>query len=294
MRLAAPAKLNLHLRVGPPRPDGFHPLLTWMCTVGLFDELELEKGDITDQAGTKRDTTLLQYLLLCDDPAIPTGEENLMVRAAMDLGVPARMKLYKRIPPGGGLAGGSSDAAATLVGLNKLWNLGRTAAQLAESANRLGSDIAFFLSGPSSVCSGRGDVVRPIGRPSPKWALLILPPYPMATPQVYRRFDEMRLGRLRDVEEQPDWSRWTQLPAMELLPLLVNDLEAPAFDLNPALAKLRDQWEERLGRPVRMSGSGSTLFTLFDEKLEAEKIIPAASGPEFLRLVELGPNPIIP
>jgi 4-diphosphocytidyl-2-C-methyl-D-erythritol kinase len=270
MRLLAPAKLNLHLRVGPPRADGFHPLLSWMCTVGLFDELEIEKSAANH--------------LACDDPAIPTDSKNLILRAAELLGVTAAVRLTKRIPAGGGLAGGSSDAARALAAFNHLYNLGLTAPKLHELAQRLGSDVPFFLHGASSVCTGTGEAVRPIGKPAAKWALLILPPFPMPTADVYRRFDDMKLGRAANIQDTIDWRHWTQLPAQSLLPLLVNDLEAPAFDLNPDLEKLRRHWEERLWRPVRMSGSGSTLFTLFDEKHDAEAAESASfSGPAWLQ-----------
>jgi 4-diphosphocytidyl-2-C-methyl-D-erythritol kinase len=259
MRLLSPAKINLHLRVGPPRSDGFHPLLSWMCTVGLFDELTLEPG-------SREKTVELE----CNDPAIPNGPANLIVRAALALGADARIKLTKRIPVGGGLAGGSSNAATTLMGLNRLLNLNRTTADLAKIAATLGSDIAFFLHGPSSICTSLGEIVHPIRPPRPRWALLIFPPFGMPTPQVYRRFDELHLGTTQSIDQHPDWPAWANMLALELLPNLVNDLEAPAFDLQPKLAAMRDEWEQRLGRSVRMSGSGSTLFTLYDTKPEAD------------------------
>jgi 4-diphosphocytidyl-2-C-methyl-D-erythritol kinase len=258
MRRLAPAKINLHLRVGPPREDGFHPLLTWMCTVGLFDELEFSTAG--DRA----------VELTCDDPAIPTGAENLIVRAAMALADrPAKIKLIKRIPMGGGLAGGSSNAATTLLALNELWQMSRSPQELAIIASKLGSDIPFFFFGPSSICTGLGEVVRPLPRPKAQFAHLIFPPYGMPTPKVYRRFDEMKLGDRRDIEQSPDFEAWTTMSSLELLSKLVNDLEMPAFDLNPQLAKLRHEWEQRLQRPIRMSGSGSTLFTLYDDEQEA-------------------------
>src|SRR4051812_16646738 len=126
MRLLAPAKINLHLRVGPPRDDGFHPVLTWMCTIGLFDKLSIER--IAD--GVVR--------LACDDPSLPHDQENLVVKAAIaladslakcrggsatnDFGL--AIELLKRIPSGAGLGGGSSDGARVLAGLNRLWDAG--------------------------------------------------------------------------------------------------------------------------------------------------------------------------
>jgi 4-diphosphocytidyl-2-C-methyl-D-erythritol kinase len=281
MRLLAPAKINLHLRVGPPRPDGFHPLLSWMCTAGLFDELEFQ----ANPSG--------RIELECDDPAIPLDGRNLIVQAALALrpaGQPgARIKLTKRIPAGGGLAGGSSDAACALMGLNQLWNLGLLPEQLRPTGARLGSDVSFFFFGPSSICRGVGDQVVPMAAPAARWALLILPPFAMPTAQVYQRFDRMKLGRRDAIEAAPDFSAWATLAAAALLTHLVNDLEAAAFDLNPALGRLQSQWQEQLGRPVRLSGSGSTLFTLYDSAAQAHAAASAAGTSQSLRVVEIAP-----
>jgi 4-diphosphocytidyl-2-C-methyl-D-erythritol kinase len=250
-----------------------------MCVVGLVDEIEIEG------------TSSREIELTCNDPSIPTGDGNLVVRAARAIGPPggrgASIHLIKRIPAGGGLAGGSSDAACTLMGLNRFWGLGKTSAELAGIAAKLGSDIAFFFSGPSSECRGLGEIVMPIAPPSARWAVLIFPPFGMATPAVYRRFDEMKLGNARDIERAPDWAALAATPAKELLGQLVNDLEAPAFDLNPRLADMRREWEDRLGRIVRMSGSGSTLFTLYDSKEAADA---AAAEHAQLRVVQLAPD----
>lgn len=274
-RLLAPAKINLHLRIGPRREDGFHPLLSWMATIGLFDTLTL-----TALAGSSRNEQGIA--MTCDDPALPCDERNLVYRAvqlfrqrlAMDAEAKADIgvciHLQKRIPAGGGLGGGSSDAAFTLLGLNRLWDARRDIGWLSELAAKLGSDVPFFLFGPSSICKGRGEAVRPIGVPTgEQWVTLVLPPMGMPTADVYRRFDEMGLGREQDVVQEPPWHQWVSLDARSLLPRLINDLEAPAFSLRPDLGELRVAIEKTLGRPVRMSGSGSSLFTLFDEETEA-------------------------
>lgn len=158
------------------------------------------------------------------------------------------------------------------MGLNRLWNLNFSVQQLGEVAATLGSDVPFFLHGPSSVCTSRGEVVQPVEPPTANWAVLILPGMQLSTPAVYRRFDEMLVaGNDRpDGRDQPDWRQWAQLSARLLLPRLINDLEAPAFSLQPALGELREKIETLLDRPVRMSGSGSSLFTLFDAREEAE------------------------
>jgi 4-diphosphocytidyl-2-C-methyl-D-erythritol kinase len=290
MRLLAPAKINLHLRVGPPRADGFHPLVSWFVTVGLFDMLTLEAaagshgpretpGHAGDGGETRDAATVT---LQCDLPGLPTDERNLVVKIAHAWGSVARgdgglrhvggfrATLAKRIPVGAGLGGGSSDAARMLLGLNQLWGTSRAADELSAFAARFGSDLPFFFFGPSSVCSGRGEIVRPLPRPTVRWAVLVLPDRAMPTADVYRRFDAMGLGREQDLRDEPDWHAWAKLDSEDLLPKLVNDLEAPAFDLAPDLGALRSGLEQMLSRPVRMSGSGSSLFTLYDERADAE------------------------
>ena len=222
MHLHAPAKINLHLRIGPPRSDGFHPLLSWMATIGLYDTITFNHA---------RDGRIS---MTCNEPTIPTDDRNLVIKAAKllngDSQHSVQIHLEKDIPHGGGLGGGSSDAASTLLGLNQYWKLNRSLESLDPLAAKLGSDINFFLHGPSSACKGRGELVRPIPAPAiAKWVLLILPDITMPTPAVYRQFDAMKLGRESDVNDEPDWSAWAALPSEKLLGKLVNDLEAPAF-----------------------------------------------------------------
>jgi 4-diphosphocytidyl-2-C-methyl-D-erythritol kinase len=290
MRLLAPAKINLYLRVGPPRADGFHSLLSWMTTVALFDTLILdgepppadsklraairakdsgEGASATIPTGTAGES-IAPVSLVCDLPHLPCDERNLVVKIAnawkgalgTERGV--RATLQKRIPMGAGLGGGSSDAARALLGLNQLWESGRAANDLSAFAARFGSDLPFFFHGPSSVCRGRGELVQPVPKPQASWAVLVLPRLSMPTPEVYRKFDEMSLGCEQNLRDEPDWKNWSRLSSAQLLPLLINDLELPAFSIAPQLGALRERIENLLGRPVRMSGSGSSLFTLFD------------------------------
>jgi len=180
--------------------------------------------------------------------------------------------LGKKIPVGAGLGGGSSDAARTLLALEQLLppNQRCAAEDLSAFAARFGSDLSFFILGNgSAVCRGRGEQVTPIPPPSARWAVLILPDEAMPTPAVYRKFDELRRGKAQDVEREPDWNAWVKMPAKYLLGCLVNDLEAPAFAISARLGTLRTDAEQLLGRPVRMSGSGSSLFTLYDAEHEA-------------------------
>jgi len=281
MRLLAPAKINLHLRVGPPMADGFHPLLTWMSTVGLYDTLDVSAQIAPLQTAPSQAVSLQTapsplISFHCDDPHLPTDGRNLVVKAAHLFAetfpdtAPICARLHKEIPAGGGLGGGSSDAATMLVAINRLRGGGDSDEALLPLAARLGSDVPFFLRGPSAVCKGRGEIILPIARPAPRWALLITPPFGVSTPQAYRRFDQMNLGRTENVTLEPDWQAWTKLPAAALLEQLVNDLEAPAFAIAPDLEDLKKHCEQKLARPVRMSGSGSTLFTLYDRRDEAE------------------------
>ena len=307
MRLLAPAKINLHLRVGPPTEDGFHPLLTWMCTVSLFDTLVISQMDVESKDSE-------ELSLSCDDPNLPCDGSNLIVRAgklladfvgkqrsALDttrergdasvreyLGREefsprgkegnalsrrsrgANIALQKRIPTGAGLGGGSSDGATAMIGLNRLWATDLSMERLAELAGQCGSDLPFFFHGPSSICTGRGQFVKPTPPPAARWGVLVLPRIAMPTPAVYRKFDEMRLGNESNLAHTPDWQAWAELSAESLLPCLVNDLETPTFALCPELGELRTAIETLLKRPVRMSGSGSSLFTLFDDQAGAE------------------------
>ena len=195
----------------------------------------------------------------------------LDARNAQPFRVGVKVQLSKKIPAGGGLGGGSSDAARMLLGLNRLLGMEYPIEKLAPLAAQLGSDVPFFLRGPSSICTGRGEIVHPIARPAPRWAVLMLPEIAMSTPRVYQVFDSLGPGKAQAGLDQPPWERWTSLNADELLPRLINDLEAPAFQISPQLGQLRADLEQALGRIVRMSGSGSTLFTLFDEEDAAKK-----------------------
>ncbi len=275
MRVYSPAKINLHLRVGPKRSDGFHPLVSWMVAVGLFDTLDFT----LDTAG--------RVDLSCPDPAVPVDDRNLIVQAARIMQVEAtrilggetslsplapgargvRIELSKVIPMGGGLGGGSSNAATTLKALNELWLLNLPQDRLSALAAGLGSDVPFFLNGPSSICTGRGEVITRVDSPAAHWVVLILPEISMPTPAVYRQFDQM--PSCPDFDQAVDWAQWCNLSAEVLLRMLQNDLEPSAFALCPNLARLRESAQSLVARPVRMSGSGSTLFTLFDTKDEA-------------------------
>lgn len=299
MQVLAPAKINLHLRVGKRRDDGFHPLLTWMCTVGLFDKLIFERARQSDAR------PLAPMSLTCNRPDVPTDQSNLVLKAASGLaGLVATsaseqvaaglaVHLEKQVPHGAGLGGGSSDATRTLLALNAFLKLDLGKGQLEAVAARLGSDLSFFFHHPSALCRGRGELVEPIAPPLPRWVLLVMPGIHMPTPAVYRKFDELGLGE-EDVErESIDWKQWCREDSVRLLGRLRNDLEEPAFSLDPRLGDLRKEVEQLLSRTVRMSGSGSSLFTLFDREEEAQIAAETVSGRLKIRAICVELAPII-
>lgn len=255
---AAPAKLNLFLEVLDKRPDGYHELETLMVTIDLSDRLDC------------RDEPSGSIVLLCDDPRVPLGADNLAVRAAERLrqaaGAPslgARIALRKEIPMQAGLGGGSSDAAAALVSLDRLWNLQTSPGQLEALAGTLGSDVPFFLHAPAAVCRGRGERVEPvigITTTTAFWFVLVCPAFGLSTASVYAQVRPP--ARPRSIG--PVLEALTRGDLVEVGRNLFNRLEPAAADLQPALGPIRDTFE-RL-RPALtghlMSGSGSACFGL--------------------------------
>jgi 4-diphosphocytidyl-2-C-methyl-D-erythritol kinase len=267
----APAKINLHLEVLGLRADGFHELAMVMQSLDLADRLRLRP----------RDDGRLE--LSCDRSELPLDRENLVVRAAETLrrhaGAPhlgADIHLEKRIPIGAGLAGGSSDAAAALVGLDALWELALPAAELQDLAAALGSDVPFCLAGGSQLCFGRGEVLEPAGLVTPPGLGVLLIKHPAAsvsTPWAYGRCRDMRgdfyLESEADFEHRRQALR--QGPLLQalrqgagLLPPLRNDLQAvvaPDVESVRVGLDLLRRCEGPLA--VAMSGSGPSLFALF-------------------------------
>jgi len=248
-----PAKVNLHLEVVRRRPDGYHDIDTVMQAIDLHDDLRVEPAD--------------DLTLTCSDPALPTDERNLVLRAALALHeaagsrAGARLSLTKRIPDRAGLGGGSSDAAGALAGLNALWGLGLPRGALGDVAARVGSDVAFFLTGGAARCTGRGEVVERIPTAwQPRFAL-VCPDVGVSTPEAY--------GRLSFplTPPGPDGTMLCRrLIAGDVAGVgsaLFNRLERPAFDMHPALREGKARLAETGAfAGVLMSGSGSALFGL--------------------------------
>jgi 4-diphosphocytidyl-2-C-methyl-D-erythritol kinase len=265
-QIAAHAKLNLGLRVFPARPDGFHNLETWMVPTSWYDTLWVEvngeplKLEVTGRA-----------------EGVPTDiGKNLVGRAAVALAARAgiepqgKITLHKVLPPGGGIGGGSADAACALVALNEAWGLGLPMEELERIAATLGSDIPFFVRSRPTLCTGRGEIMTPLPAMQPLFAVLVIPPQGCPTKDVYQAFD--RGHQHLPVRERTDWPRCARATAEELSEMLVNDLEPPAFAVAPWLADLRQRTAAGIGRKVHMTGSGSTLFTLCSSGTEAEEL----------------------
>ncbi len=275
----APAKLNLGLRIFPRRPDGFHDIESWFVPISLYDTLTFHKA----QALTLQLSGLAANL--SNEP-----EKNLAGRAALALaetaGVPAHahIHLHKLIPAGGGLGGGSSDAATTLLALKQLWNIPISTAELSKLAAALGSDVPFFIHGQSAVCRGRGEIIESLPFQRLLFAVLIIPPYGTSTKDVYQEFDNQPAPV--DTKAIP-WQEISQLSAAEISAAIRNDLEAPAFSVTPGLCDLRDKITALVNHPVHLSGSGSTLFILTNQPAQADAIAETLENnlPENIRIL---------
>jgi len=265
----APAKINLHLEVLGLRPDGFHELAMIMQSVDLRDRLVLSP------------TADASIALQCDRADLPTDGANLIVKAAQLLraraGLPelgVHIQLHKRIPIGAGLAGGSSNGAAALVGLNALWGLGWQRAELAALAAELGSDMPFCLEGGSQLCFGRGGRLEPFSTAGPALGVLLVkhPATSVSTPWAYGRCRELRgdfyLTSEDDFEQRRQSLR--QGPLLKALerqgpwPALRNDLQSVVEpELEPVRQGLALLRQASAPLAVAMSGSGPTCFALF-------------------------------
>lgn len=265
IRREARAKLNLTLAVLGRRPDGFHELESWAVPIALTDELRFEAADdLRLTIETKTATPLAN------------DASNLIHRAARALAdaadrpAQAHIHLVKRVPIGGGLGGGSSDAAATLSALNELWSLYWSIERLAAIGATIGSDVPFFLAGGQAVMRGRGEILSRV-KGWRGFAAVILPPYGVSTAEVYRCHARRAEIARAEARSRPTAAPWEVqgIGADQLLPMLFNDLEAAAFEVEPRLGVLHTRLLGEGGRIVRMTGSGSCLFTLFDDESAA-------------------------
>lgn len=270
--LLCPAKINLGLKVFPRRQDGYHDIDSWFVPLSLADIL-------TVTAGSKAEIVLTGMTA----DITTEFESNLAGRAARAMGrlagrpAQVQIRIDKLIPTGGGLGGGSSDAAGTMLAIEKLWQLELPVEQLAVEALKLGSDVPFFLQRQSARCQGRGERITPLHRTVPLFALLIVPARGISTAQVYSLFDTIPAPPPRTMA----YNDLINLPARAIDQAIFNDLQPAAFVAAPWLKELHQTAEAAIGHRVHMSGSGSTLFVLYDradQVEEAEIILQKALG----------------
>lgn len=262
----APAKVNLILRVLDRRADGFHNLWSLMQTVGLEDAVTIRPASGHSE-----------IRLQCDSAALSVDQTNLVYRAAAAVLAQSQhrmgldIRLTKRIPMGAGLGGGSSDAAATILGINRLLNLGWPAARMAEVGQALGSDVPFFFHAPTSVVAGRGEQVRAISVAGSRWVVLVNPGFPVETKWAYQQLSTTR----QSVE--PLSERCSRLEAQgrvswdDVIGLASNDFEGPVFDAHPVLRQIKTDLLKWGAHLALLSGSGATVFGIFADEAGARR-----------------------
>ena len=257
--VTAYAKINLLLDVLHRRKDGYHEVEMIMQTIGLHDQLTIEEAK--------------EYTLYTENGAIPHDQTNLALKAALLLGEryqtpPVAVTLAKHIPVAAGLAGGSTDAAAVLLGMDKLFGLNLSAETLAALAAELGSDVPFCLFGPTALASGRGEKLTALAQCPKLWLVLVKPPFGVSTPSVYRNL------AVESLKEHPRTKACVEALAKQdtekILQLMSNVLEQSTFKLHPATAEVKQRMQSLGGTHTLMSGSGPTVFSAFAEKAEAE------------------------
>ena len=274
--LPAFAKINLDLRILGTRPDGYHSLRTVFQSLALFDSVTVSarRGALT---------------VTCDEPDIPTDQRNLVWKAASLLhrtttgkSSPPRdiaIDLRKRVPAEAGLGGGSSNAAMTLIALNKLWKLDLDMPSLMRIGARLGADVPFFLGGGTALGLGRGDDIYPLADMPPVHVVILRPGFGVATAEAYQWFDEETRRALKDpVPRQvpPGWPAWSAT--------LRNDLEIPVVRHHPAIGRIRQSLLDAGAAFAAMSGSGSAVFGLFERADAARRTANDLARPGWLSL----------
>ena len=262
IKIAAPAKINLFLEILGKRPDGYHEIETVMQEISLFDYIYLENYD--------------KVIFNCSNSKLTTGEDNLVLKAVRLFQKESKIfrgvKIYldKKIPIGAGLGGGSSDAVATLIGLNKLWQVGYDKKQLMSLAEKLGSDTSFFVNGNTAICKGRGEIITPYPLHVKYNYIIIYPGFEVNTATVYKNFKISLTKNLKDVNfflqvlesGNPE----------ELGTCLYNRLEEVVFRLYPDIEKIKKLLAKFDFCGTLLSGSGSALYGLCKGETDSKEI----------------------
>lgn len=267
MKIRAPAKINLGLRVVGKRADGYHLLDTIVVAITLFDELEIKKRKPDKSKGKQ----VAQLRVTCDHPLVPRGEKNLAYQAASlllhEAGVTAPLDIHirKRIPVGAGLGGGSTDAAAALVGITRLLKLHFSPRRLEKLAACLGADVPFFIRARPVRARGIGDRLTPLKRVPPWWLVILYPGFPVSTAWVY---GNLRLNLTKSRANTKLSTLLTSAP--KFADLLVNDLEVVTVKRYRRIKRLKDSLIELGAARALMTGSGSAVFGIFGSREKAK------------------------
>ena len=259
MKVLSPAKVNLHLEVLGKRPDGYHEIQTLMQRVDLYDQMEIREGGAAIR-------------LVTEGEAIPEGMDNLAGRAArllcQEIGIEGNLeiRIRKRIPVGAGLGGGSGNAATTLTALNALLHAGLDEKSLMILGARLGADVPFFIFQKPALARGKGEILTPVELPAQLCFLILVPPFQISTVWAYETYDRLA-GKKKEATPIQD----SYPDVVNLLPVLKNDLELPAFTRYPEIGRMKEELLRKGARGALMSGSGSVVFGLFVNPEEARQ-----------------------
>ncbi|WP_146809844.1 MULTISPECIES: 4-(cytidine 5'-diphospho)-2-C-methyl-D-erythritol kinase [Aneurinibacillus] len=270
LMVKAPAKINLTLDVLAKRPDGYHEIEMVMTTIDLADRLTIYRRSED------------KITLDCTVSYLPLDQRNHVYQAARLVkeryGVTEGVHIHidKQIPIAAGLAGGSSDAAATIKGLNRLWNLGMSVEEMAELGSQVGSDVSFCVYGGTALARGRGEKIERIPTPPPCWVILAKPPIGVSTSEVYGalRIDDLNEGRksaeMVEAIRQGDFAGVCRA--------LGNHLESVTLDMHPQVRQIKERMLRFGADGVLMSGSGPTVFALTERESRMNRIYNGLRG----------------
>ena len=267
----APAKINLTLDVLGKRDDGYHEVEMVMTTIDLADRIDIyPRGDD-------------KITIDCSACFVPLGEKNhvyqitKLLKEKLGIRKGVHFYIHKRIPVAAGLAGGSSDAAAAIRGLNRLWDLGLSVQEMAQIGSEIGSDVAFCVYGGTALATGRGEVITPLPSPPPAWVILAKPPMGVSTSEIYG------MVRMGVISQYPPKSRQMVEAIMQrnydqVYQSMGNHLETVTLSLYPEVRRLKEQMSRFGADAALMSGSGPTVFSLVDKESRVGRIYNGLRG----------------
>ena len=270
IRLPSFAKINWSLRVLGRRPDGYHEISTTLQTISLHDDLLFERNDSGEIS------------FWCDDPNIPIGEDNLVVRAARSLkeryslaAVGVDIRLHKRIPTKAGLGGGSSNAAVTLLALNRLWQIAAAVPDLATIAGNIGADVPFFLFGGSAVATGTGTTLSELPDDDVTYLIALHPRASISTAEAYKALNSPSLTSNNPIpilagSPQAGHSYKSTSAAVRALQ---NDFESVVFEMEPEIKRAKAALTRAGAENALLTGSGSSVFGIFSNRETQQRAV---------------------